>query len=534
MQNQMKSMIGAVILILAMPTNSCGERDRDQKQQGQPLSKVEQLIQTHATANGIPPRYLMAIGLYESNLTPVASRVPYLSTEQTQLGFTVTETAFGISRAKLGLTDHPSPDELNVQIESYAKWLGAALKELNLPANPTAPVDKFNWLTQLALQHRLGNEYSKENQVIWALGLIELLNTGAVWQDPSSGETLELSRENPPIQIQDFPPEGQKYFDLELDKGEVKFTKQLELITPSNNHTNKPTHIEIIHCPMNLSACIEIQNLMEGEDTARLRAHYIIPQDDSVVSQPIQVTPHEYALELTGNDGSVRLVDNALVVMLVGNSGRYDSNGYRINANPTWFTPWQLQELGKLAHRLCYVISKANESITRERCLSSRVENGLRFHSQGPQAESYRWGEIPDYDETIFNQYIQDTDTQAAAVFVFPIASKRLHSGIEFDFDVRFPITTRRVLLERAIRCPNQKLVWATVQSSAVKGKVEKRFQTEILDAGPNQDGHHFLRAMAYDAMDKLVAWAIDDIFIQNYEPQLGSGEVKACIRNGT
>jgi hypothetical protein len=526
------SLASALIFL----SGGCGRSYKKESKPAAPMGRIEAALQQNAVDNGIPFRFIAAVGMYESNLTSTASRVPYLASEQLQLGFSLTETAFGISRGRLGINEVENQEDLTAQISSYAKLVGDTVKDLRLPSTPVSPTDKYLWLWEFAKLHRIGGEYQRENEnrVIWALGLIDVLNKGQVWQDPATGESLVLSPENPPISIQDFPLEAQKLFDLDLGKGEVKFTKQLELITSPTNSVNQPNHIEVIHCPMNLSACIEIQNLADSGDSARLRAHYIIPQDDSLVAQPIQVTPHDYAVELTGNDGAIKLIDDAFVVMLVGTSGRYDSNGFRINANPTWFTPWQLQELGKLSHRLCQVIVKNNEGVTQSRCLSSTAENGIRFHYQGADAESYRWGEIPDYDETIFQQYIRNTDTQAVAIFEFPHPDKRVPAATEFMFNIFFPVDARRVLVERAVRCPNQKLVWATIQSSAVQAKVMKSFQTEIHDAGPNGDGHHFLRAMVYNAADTLIGWAIDEVFVRNFEPDVGSGEPKACIRNGT
>jgi len=529
-------LLAAITTCVALTAalHACGARKGDTSASAPSMNEFERAMAKQADAHGIPLRFMLAVAMYESNITSQPSRIPYVGQDRKSLGFTVAETAFGVSRATLGLTDADTGDDFMVQASAYAAWIGGQVKDLKLNANPQTAEEKYNWLWQLANLHRLGDEYTRENRVIWATGLMNLMNNGHVWQDASGKNRVVLAKENPPMDVMNFPNEGQKWMTLNLEQGELRNTKQLELITHPGNQVNTPTHIEVIHCPLNLSACIEIQNATDGQDDARLRTHYIIPQDDTIVSRPLQTSPHEFAVEHTNNDGSSRLIDDAIVIMLVGNSGRYDRNGVRVNANPTWFTPWQLKEMGKLAHRICQVITQSSEATSVSDCLNSRHENGIRFHFQHPQAESYKWGEIPDFDEIIFNQYVKDTNTDGEAVFEFPNAAKRVDAGDEFEFSVRFPVTSRRVVIERAVRCPNQKIVWATTQSIAVNAKSKKTFNYEIYDGGPNGDGHYFLRALAYDNDENLVGWAVDDLFVENFDTSTKAGDAKACLRNGT
>jgi hypothetical protein len=519
-----------VMLILA----GCGGAETVSKVQPTHRGQMELELREVAQSQGIPYKYLLAVGLYESNLATANSKVPYLGLESVKLGFSVAESAFGINRERLGLAEEPTSEDLLVQAKAYGEFLSKNLQQLNMPKEIRNPTDHYLWLWQLAVLHRSGDEFSRDNRVIWALGLMDVLNTGAVWQDSNSASSLELQKQSPAISLFDFPEEAQKLFELRLQSGEARFTRQLELVSHPASQPNSPTHIEVIHCPFNLSACIEIQNLSERANTARLQAHYIIPANDRIMMQPVQVAPHDYAVEITGVDGATRLTDDAIVVMLAGVSGRYDAAGYRTLAHPGWFTPWQLRELGELSNRLCQSIYRDQAASARRDCLDPAHEKGIKFRVQPVGAEFYQWGQIPDFDETIFYQYVTKTNTNGESVFEFPSKRKSYKAGSDIKFNVRFDITAQHVVLERAIRCPDRKLVWATVQSSPVRAQVAKAITMTAYDAGPNNDGHYFLRMLAYDSDQNLVGWAIDDMFIKNFDSAAPAGDIKACYRNGT
>lgn len=529
----------AVTLAVSLIVIGCGEKRPDDAGTSKGKGAVEQAFYQASSEYGIPFRYLVGVAMLESNITPDMSQVPYLTENAEEskayLGFRVAETAFGLPRESLGLSSSVEGDSLVVQINAYAQMVAETLSDYQLGRTPASGEDHYVWLSELAKIHRAGGPQSRSNQVVWAMSLMNLMNEGRIWQDPETGDTLELEPERRTLSILDFPPEGQLYFQLHLSRAELINARQFDLISHPSNLENKPTHIEVVHCPMNLSACIEIQNLNDAQELARLRAHYIIPTDASVVQHPLEVTPIDWAVEMTGANGAIRTVNDAVVVMLVGDSGRYNQQGHRINADPTWFTPWQLSRLGDVIKNLCQVLSQKDPAMNFQKCFEVGGTNGIQFHRQGA-SESYRWGDIPDFDQSIFTTYIRSAASAPAgeAFFVWPRGNKRFRAKRPFDFSLRFPISGKRILIERAVRCSDERLVWATMLSVPIDAQIERRFNMEIHDGGPNGDGHYFLRTMIYDGADEVVAWAIDDVHVYDFDPLTPAGDSKACMRSSS
>ena len=176
----------------------------------------------------------------------------------------------------------------------------------------------------------------------------------------------------------------------------------------------------------------------------------------------------------------------------------------------------------------------ADRGVNENTCRDPEAEGGVVFHHRLPEAASYRWGQIPDFDETIFYEYARKQNTESEASMEFPIPTKRYQAGQEFSFHVRFPISTRVVRLEQAVRCADGKLIWAPFYTVEQKNKVMRTITTEIHNSGPNNDGHQFLRLMAYDIDENLVAWAIDDLFVHSFESGFSIQDPKACRRSGS
>jgi len=522
-----KAVIFLVLTVgLNLLVTSCGQR-RSGGSSGYHGSQMQMEFERAAAEHRIPVRLLMAAGFYESNMSPQISTVPYLNTdleeeERRDLGFTINETAFGIPRRALGLSNNQTSNQLKNQIHAYAAWLGQELSGYQLPPSLSTPEDYYLWIWQMAQLHRSGSADARNVRTIWARGIIDTLNSGAVWQDPANGEELQLTPVSPPVKPELFPEEARNLFNLRGSQGEIINARRFDLYTHPSNDPNYPDHIKVVHCPMSLSACLEIQNLTDADNLARMRAHYVIPPTDDIVETPLQITPNGYAVELTDNRGDIYRVDNAIVVMLTGNSGRY-VGGQRLNADPTWFTPRQLRLLGAVIKDLCRVLSQDSEGELRYAdCVRPDGPRGIQFHFQGPNDPTYKWGQIPDFDHSIFHQYLTATETSGEAVFQFTGGVKKFAAKSNIGFKVRFPLSTTDLALQRAVRCPDSRIVWANVRQEQVSGRVEFDFITQIHDAGPNNNGHHFFRVMAYNAQG-LTAWAIDDVYIQGYSEGSGS-----------
>lgn len=504
----------------------------------------------HRTAGEqrVPVNLLKAVAFYESNMSAEESSVPYLNTnsadDRRQLGFGVAETAFGVSKSTLAIGEEvENPDTLVAQIPAYGKWVRDNIDDsINLSASLGSPKDYYLWLLQLAKLHRGTDNDGRNIQSVWANGVIDILNQGRTWQSSDGSEIVELRPASPPIDRDQFPVEAQALFQLITSQGQIFNSQSFSLYEHPNTLPNAPTHIKVVHCPMSLSACLEIQNIKAESDTARLRAHFIIPPftnaDASMTRQlAYQVTPMEYAVEMTNSQGDLQEVNDAVVVMLTGKSGRY-VNGERLYANPAWYTPRQLQVLGAVVKDICQNLSRDNEQINVMECRTPGHTRGVQFHSQAALDPTYKWGDIPDFEETIFEAYIQANDslTEGEAQFQFHNRSKRYAALQEFSFDVRFPPYARYVAIERATRCPGPggKIIWAPITSSQVQGKTFKTFRTEIHDGGPNNNGQSYFRAKVYDDTNKLIAWTIDQVLIYNYDPELRPVYPDSCKRFGT
>lgn len=535
----------ALMLLAVSPLlTTCGDGKKKGGGGGAPVGQVEATFQRHAQTNRIPVRMLMAVAFTESKMNPDAESAVYTNaeagTEKRSLGFTLTENAFGIPRKTLSLEGNEKAQDLETQIEHYAKWVRAELdkEKIELNPSPTTANDKFQWIWRLAQLHRNGEQQRRNVRVVFARNLINTLNKGDMWQDPKNGQILELKKETPEIKVTDFNEPDQRLFRLRDDSSQIgNNARQFELTSPpASEIKNNPTHIQVIHCPLNLSACLELQNPTRAGDQVRLQAHYVIPPDQSVVEKPLQVAAHEDIVQLTNNRGDTTIIDNAIVIMLVGQSGRY-VGGVRNFADPTWFTNWQLSHLGAIASAVCSKMKEKNDAIDHNKCMAPGQENGVMFQHQG-SSDFYQWGDIPDYDETIFWAYLKSADNMIDGEASLTLSQNRkaFQAGENIGLRATFQIGAKQLHLERAIRCDgdNQKLVWATARTEPVRSKTTFDFTQNVLDGGPNGNGRQFYRILVYDGQNQLIGWSVVDFYVTKFDEDSAPAVPKTCIRSGT
>ncbi len=539
-------LLPVTLLAIAALATTCGDADKKGGGGKVPMSKVEQEFHRHAQSQRIPVRMLMAAAFTESKMNAAPASAVYTNggneTNRRTLGFALTENAFGIPQQTLGLVGHEQAHELEVQIEHYAKWIRAELDAAQIELNPApaTPAEKFQWIWQLAQLHRRGEAQRRNVRVVFARNLIETLNQGDVWQDPRDAQILELKKEQPAINVEDFDEPDRRLFQLRDDSSQIgNNARQFELTTiPSNEQKNQPTRIHVIHCPLNLSACLELQNPARTGDSeqARLRAHYVIPPNQNIVEKPLQVTPHENVVEITDNAGKSTVINDAIVIMLVGQSGRY-VEGIRTYADPTWFSSWQLSHLGVIVSAVCTKLKEKNEAIDFSKCVTPNSKTGVTFQHQSSQS-FYQWGDIPDYDETIFWAYLSSDDYMINGEATLRLASERkaYQAGEQIPLKANFQVNAKLIQLERAVRCTDQqqKLVWAPVHSESIRSKTTKDFTQVVFDGGPNDNGRHFYRLLIYDAQSELIGWSMVDFYLTKFEPSTIAVAPKACIRSGT
>jgi hypothetical protein len=498
-----------LLLVMAGLLIGCGDRRPHKKAPAAQRGAVEQAFVDASIETGVPMRLLMAVGYLESGLTAHPSSASY-SEDSTQLrGTQIAESAFGIPLAELGLDDQ---QPLPAQIKAYARWLKGRLAQLNLVSAPASPDDKYQWLTALAHEHRRGIGQRRNIRILFAQELRLILNKGFIWQDPTTGERIELGKELPELLIENMSADGQQWFSLDGRSADIDSARFYPIVTSPTNG-NVPTRVEVIHCPLSMSACLELQSQPQGGDV-RLAAHYLIPQNLSVIDLPMQVARHDHIVTITDRDGNDQAITDAIVVMLVGNSGRLQG-GIRMPAIPTWFTYSQLRDMGNVIADVCLKISEERGSDYNE-CM--KIDHGVSFRKR-TNSELTRWGEIPDFDATIFGAYVERPGAVEDGV-AFEFANDRRVFGADqaIPFKIRFQQRARLVALERLARCPSGKVVWETVDIDQVRGQAHTQIDEKFFDAGPNGNGDQFVRARVYDEKGELVGWSTDRVFLQGFE----------------
>ena len=527
MTNMRARQLGLFVIILGhiAVLTGCGSKPKGSSGGGPSVGKVESSFLKASRENRIPVRILMATGYLESQLVPQMALANYVSIgsdEPSARGTIITETAFAQTFATLGLDPAKAEAQtLEAQIDAYAKWLRTKIDNdgLALNENPVERDDLFYWIQLMSRVQRNGLEGRQNVQILFAKELIEVLNNGFVWQNQTDvSETITFQPEQTKIEFTDFSQNGQNFFTLTELNGRFYGAKYLPLatVTPSDI-VNKPKRVSVIHCPLTLSACLELQTRNEESDV-NLAAHYIIPQDDTVFSDIIQVADHQEAVIVTNSAGEDVPVTDSIVVMLVGSSGR-NISGKRTPANPTWFTYYQLERMRYAVDSICtYLSTNPTEGVVvdRDQCMSFDGDNGLFFRSQGA-SEEYRWGDIADYDRSIFQAYFRATPKQSVA-FEFPSKNRIFQAGQTIPLLMHVGPDANDLTVERLARCHNGKVVWVTVRNRQVFGETKVTLDEILHDAGPNDNGEHFFRMKVFGRDGLLTGWAVDKVHLQNYK----------------
>ena len=519
---------------------SCGAPNQSPKAVSQPPGPIEQMFTKAAVTHQIPVRYLLAVAYLESRINPNPASAIY-QTDDNRKGISLGETAFGLPYKKLEIPADAASRSLEVQLNAYARALNKhlALKQIALPISELSNEDKFNWLWQIANFHRGGMTSRRNVQITFLKELLDVLNHGFSWQDQATSEIVTLGPEDPVLNVEDFPEHVRKSLTLYTGNGEIYVAKFFELSYQApNDWRNKPDHIIITHCPFSVSACLEMQGNKEEQDGVRLGAHYVIPQDDSIIQGPIQVARHNQVVYLTNNEGIPETIQDAIVIMLTGNSGRYVESS-RIQADPTWFTKWQLRNMGDVVRNVCHMISGTSEIDLPEEfkvnCMDPSKKKGVRFRHQGA-SQQFHWGDIADYDENIFWPYIYDSEALKEEVTLsIPGGSNVFPASAEIPFKLNYMAGAALINFEQAKICPGQRLIWTTVQSKRVYNSTSTVLKKIFWDHGPNNNGEHFLRVLVFNNKNTLMGWTIQNIILTDYfTDNVPTASDKECNRNGS
>ncbi len=524
------------LLSLFMPLAllGCGSTSSSGGSNGPAYGDIERNFRQAALEHNIPPELLLAVAYNESRISSKKVSTSY-SNQERRLGLAIGETAFGLSYQTLALPPTSSSENLETQINAYSKWVSKRLeqKKIDLPSNLANADTLYDWVWQLALLHRNGNDNRKNVQIVFASELIETLNQGFTWQDDSSSERITLPARNPPISSDAFSKPIQRNLQLDLQKSEIFSVDYMQLsYEQTSSERNDPEAIRVIHCPFSLSACLEIQNRESDTDEIRLQAHYIIPADQSLVENHLKVRQHRSPVLLTNNKGQTELIQNAVIIMLVGNSGRY-VEGVRLDAVPTWYSNYQLKNLGKIIQGSCELMRQDNPDIDLATCRSPGIPGGVQFQTQG-NSEQFHLGDIADFDKDIFWTYVQNPDELGGQVaFNFPVSNRSFQAGNPINFQLQFITGTAKTTIELLQRCENDKLVWTTLQTGFIRNSSQANLQLNLFSQGPNQNGQHFLRAQVFDQNNVLKGWAIESIFLNGYDSEVSDfASLEDCAGN--
>ncbi|MEZ4741147.1 MAG: hypothetical protein R3B45_01645 [Bdellovibrionota bacterium] len=358
--------------------------------------------------------------------------------------------------------------------------------------------------------------------------MIRILNEGFTWQDREKLETFTFGQENPRLELEKFSPDIQNQLNLISRRPEIDSAMFLPLGKVNSTQENKPTHIKVVHCPLSLSACLRMQD--QNVKGIRMEAHYIIPRNSEEVEEPVQITKHRNTILLTDKNGAVKEISDAIVIMLVGNSGRI-VEGHRNPANPRWLTKWQIQRMGEVINDVCRNLEE-NYNVKIEKCL--KLNQGVTFQQQESD-EPFLWGDVADFDSLIFESYVNNPGgLLGETVFDLPKEKLVYSAGDTIPLRILFRPSVNHIEIEKLVRCPDQKVVWAPVISADVRSQTSFKTEKKLYDAGPNKNGNQFFRAKVYDRDGSLVGWDTAEIYLKNFEENDTSLTPKTCLLHGS
>lgn len=509
---QLISLMTAATLALS----SCGKGNEDKKAAELPLGEVAGALASTSAQHGIPTNILMALIYKESGIQAQPSTTFY-EADPTARGPERAETLVGLPLSTLGLTNAAS-GQVAEQLDAYGSWLRQRLKaqHLELPRSIGKADDIYDWAWQLARLHHGDESSSKNLQIVFAMELIDILNRGFIWQDSRTQERLELKPAQPKLEVKSFSPPIQANLQLDTRTSELFFVDYLQLaVTGTPAQENRPRKILVTHCPFSLSTCLSSGSAKS--DPVSMQAHYVIDSTEAVLKNPVKLSQHKAPVSLSDREGKIQPVYDALVVMLVGDSGRY-IEGQRRASQPSWFSKGQLKNLGKVVAGACQLMNRDDPSIDIQRCQTPG--EGVIFAATRP-GEPYRYGDIPDFDPNIFHSFVRNPEELSGEVTLdFGGVQKIFSAGSPISLNLGFIKGTAKIEVQFLQRCPTGSTVWSPLQTQFIRNTDRQTLSLTLYDQGPNQNGQHFIRVLTFDAKGKLMGWAIEDLFLNAFDSE--------------
>jgi hypothetical protein len=511
---KLRPFIFGLSSLLLLP--SCGQEPKKKAPNAPPLGEVAQVFHDVASRYRLPKDILMAVAYKESGFAAEPSRGIY-DQDGSIRGMQNGETTIGLPRSILKLDDTPENHSFRAQMEAYGAFVRASLDAQHLDLSPALNTADavYDWAWQLAQMHSQGKEARKNVQILFAMETIETLNRGFLWQDDDTLEKIELPPRNPPLTIESFSAPIQANLQLDTSISEIFTVDYLQLTYGETGKIdNQPKRVIVVHCPLTLSSCLASQVQPASPNHVMLGAHYIIPADDKLLKKPVKILPHRAPVRLTDTNGQQQLITDAIVVMIVGQSGHYQ-DGQRLQVDPSWYSRKQLQQMGKVIEGVCTLINRDDPSVDMQRCRTP--QDGLEFRV--PSGKAFRIGDIPDFEPSIFWSFARSPDDLSGDIDLqLPVNQKLFPAGSSITLNLAFIRSTAKIDVQILERCPSGKTVWSTINSMAVRNIDRKTIQVERFDQGPNLNGQQFVRALAYDANGRLMGWGMQDFFLSNFD----------------
>jgi hypothetical protein len=517
-------------VLSAASFTGCGSRRKDTTSAAT-KTEIEQAFLDSSLESGVPVRLMMAAGYVESGLRAERSSIKYsIDGSQERLTLAKGESVFGFSMLELGLTGDRDTD-FKGQIAAYGRLLKAQLITGQSPTAFVTSEEKLRWIWKFASVH-MGEGASRNLLAVFAREMMATLNTGFSVQN-SDGIIARLDAEPKSLRDEDLPENIKQDLTLDMYHADIRSAYLFSLVHErAAAEVNTPTRIEVIHCPFTLSTCIQMQG-GAGDEANPLTAHYIIPSTAESVPGVLQFFHHNESVALIDINGKSEVVKDRVVIMLAGLSGRY-SDGSRKFANPMWMTDYQLRLLGATIKDVCAAISHGDIAL-RDSCQSVKGAGGISFRTQ--PAASYRWADIPDYDETIFAPYLAGGDGILANTTLTLSPDGPVNAGTMFKLNAGFQATARRIELERLVRCPapDSRVVWEPVEQRQLRNVTTRSFDGSWFDSGPNGTGDQFFRVKVNGEAGRFLGWSTKLVQLRNFDKsEVVETSSKYCLRNGT
>jgi hypothetical protein len=500
-----------------------------------PVGKIEQAFAHASTNSGIPVRVLMAIGFLESRLQTQSQSALYANGHSAAIDSTVGygQSAFGLALPTQHLQAASSANnssELVTQIEAYGLMLKDRLKPTGT-ANSTTSAEKMSTILQLAAVHRGDGQQNRKVWSIFAMEVMNVLNQGFATTDLTTGEKITLEKESTPMRVDDMPANYQQDLALYPVAAEIRAARFFDIAAPADSlGTNKPDHIEVIHCPFSFSACLQLQ-ASQYDSTSSLGTHYIVATENDHVLGTLQVARHNEPVTLLNRDGTNDVVTNRIVIMLTGVSGVYQ-NGIRRVANPLWINDTQLNNLGLVVPQICTRMQRdfgINESICRS---PGAGPNSIQFRVSN--TANYHWGDVPDFDPMIFWPYfVPGSGVFGNTTLTQESPTTTVSAETAYNIVAQFKPNTKRIALERLVRCAaDNHVVWESIETTPVRNLSSYSFQLKWNDAGVNGNGEQYYRIKAMGDNNQFLGWGQTRILLDKFEKSpSGDSYAKECYQ---